>query len=111
VSLDYMYNLGMVKAACDLGFLKVANPEVSTQIAMGADPSELQQVVEAKITEKDVESAAKIIQVVAQMKQQADEAGMMTQADAASQQQAQMQAPPQPMMQPQGQGMAPQQQM
>jgi len=42
------------------------------------DPSmqELQSVTEAKITEKDIEGAAKIVQVMAQMKQTADEAGM-----------------------------------
>ena len=71
------YNYGVVQALNDLGIVKTANPEVAAQIASGADPGELQAVAENKVTEKDLESAAKVVQVMAQMKQMADEAGMM----------------------------------
>jgi len=69
------YALGVAKALNDAGIIKVANPDIAAQIAMGADPQELQTIADAKITEKDIESAAKIVQIMAQLKVMADNAG------------------------------------
>jgi hypothetical protein len=71
------YNLGIMQALDELGIVKVANPALAGAVASGANPTELQGLADAKITEKDIESAAKIVQVLAEMKQKADEAGLM----------------------------------
>lgn len=79
--MKHSYNIGVIKALNDVGVVKIANPQLAAQIAAGASPEELQMIPEAKITEKDIESAAKIVQVLAEMKQRADEAGLMPEGE------------------------------
>lgn len=71
------YLHGVAQALSNMGIIKTANPALAAQLAAGAEPQELQAVVDAKITEKDIESAAKIIQTIAEAKQRADEMGMI----------------------------------
>lgn len=110
----YPYNLGFITALNDVGIVKVANPQLAAEIASGADPQELQTIADAKITEKDIESCAKVVQVMAEMKQKADEAGLVasgTQRQGGASQGQQQQAanlPPQMMPQQSPTGLFPQ---
>lgn len=74
----------------------------------GATPEQLQQVAGSGLTDKDIESAAKVVQVLAEMKQTADQMGMGADGQGAAQsamspmpqqQQVPLPQPPQP---PQG---------
>jgi len=116
--LDQNYISGISSALCDLGELRVDSIEkvaefvdiigqrpLSKYAMFGGqmDPSqgmqqqpqpseeELAYVTESGITENDIQAAAKVIQVIAEMKQQADQRAMATQ-------QTQMQQPMNPMM-------------
>ena len=73
--MEFAYNMGIIRALEDIGMAKFSNETIAQNIAAGADPQELQSIADSKITEKDIEGAAKVVQVIAQMKQMADQQG------------------------------------
>lgn len=74
--------------------------EQNPGVGMGheADPGEVSAVSQSGLTDKDIESAAKVVQVLAEMKQQADAAqlGMQQAPGGAAPGQPPLPAPPQP---------------
>jgi len=59
---------------------EMMGPQVDPQALAGqADPQELQQLQNSGLSSKDLESAAKVVQVMAEMKATADMAGMVPQ--------------------------------
>jgi len=110
--IDQNYIAGIVRGLHDHGVVKVANitgvalkvaqdmgADPSAAVAEQADPAELQQLSESGLSEGDIQSAAKVVQVIAEMKQKSD---MMAQGQAQAQA-AQPQPPmPPPPQAPQG---------
>lgn len=111
--LDNLYIRGFTSAMSDLGICKFANIEHVANLveskmekfaqegmpAQGNEPSpqELQQMSQSGISDGDIQAAAKVVQVLAEMKQQADMLTNAQQAPAAmGGQQAQPPMPPQP---------------
>jgi hypothetical protein len=84
--INHRYIHGVTRALGDKGICKIANYdgvadsayEYLQKIAMGEEmpaqpsPQELQQVQNSGLSEGDIQSAAKVVQVIAEMKQQAD---------------------------------------
>jgi len=92
--LDQTYIKGVASALHETGICKIANlssvaalaeimlsrqfvkTAAGEPMAQDVSPQELAQVAQSGLTENDIQSAAKVVQVIAEMKQQSDAATM-----------------------------------
>jgi len=86
--INHRYLHGVTRALGDIGICKIASHDDVTDTAYNfiqkmaempagepqpePSPQELQQVANSGISEGDIQSAAKVVQIIAEMKQQAD---------------------------------------
>jgi hypothetical protein len=102
----------IVKVAEDLQAMQEGMDPAQAQGAPGvgiadqASPEEIQDVAQSGLTEKDIESAAKVVQVISEMKQKGDAAAGQLPPGAPGAQQAPQPPLPPPPQNPQGQAPA-----
>ena len=84
-AIDHIYLKGVAAACHDVGICKIANVDAVATLAQYSlsrkmtktaegepTPEEMQQVAQSGLTEGDIQGAAKVVQLVAEMKQKAD---------------------------------------